>query len=213
MMFWRAHGPSRARRRDSDKRTSPATRTRYGLGLKLGLRFGLALGLGISIAGCGVDEGFVELNWAFLDATSAGLTYPQGDLEDTCALPGLDALGQPTTFALSVRLTIERADCEADCVVRETTFGCERLRGSITDVPDSGGEPYVMSVRALVTPSGADPFEPVAECLATPGPRYRAVEAGRTVDLQVVQFMVSGLDLSADPAEAGYLDLAACAPT
>lgn len=187
--------------------------TRPGAGPPPGSRLAPLLLAAVCAPACGDDEGFVEMNWMFLDTNLDGLTYPDGDRDDTCDLTGVDGDGQPVDFSLSVRLTIERSNCVADCIVREETFGCERLRGTITDVPDSGGEPYTMRARAIVSPGdGSPPFVPVESCVAGPGPRYRNMAAGQTVDLQVMQFIAYGYDASATPERDGYLDLAACRP-
>lgn len=162
--------------------------------------------------GCGRDEGYVELNWQFVDTNLDGLTYPEGDLDNTCGLKGVGAMGNEVDYALSVRLTIEREDCDSDCVVQEETFDCEFLRGSLTEVPASDGENYKMTVAPVIVPEDGSPsFIPIEACITGPGPQFRAVGAGRTVDLQVMQFIAYGMNLSASPRSAGFLDLAACA--
>ncbi len=160
---------------------------------------------------CGRDEGYVELNWQFVDANLDGLTYPEGDLDNTCGLPGVDAEGEALAYSLSVRLTIEREACELDCLVQEATFTCDRLRGSLTEVPGSAGENYKMTVSPVIAPHDDSPsFVPISACITGPGPQFRAVGPGRTVDLQVMQFIAYGMDLSASPKSAGFLDLVAC---
>lgn len=163
------------------------------------------------LVGCGRDAGYVELNWQFVDANLRGLTYPEGDLDNTCGLPGIDAMDQEVTYSLSVRLTIEEEDCDSNCVVQEATFACDRLRGSLTDVPGSNGQNYKMTVTPVVVPKDGSPsFVPTSACVTGPGPQFRALGPGRTVDLQVMQFIAYGMNLSASPKSAGFLDLAAC---
>ena len=165
------------------------------------------------VAACGRDEGFVELNWQFVDANLDGLTYPEGDRDNTCGLPGRGSSGEELPYSSSVRLLIEREDCDAECLIQEQTFDCDQLRGSLTEVPGSNGENYKMTVLPVIVPKDAIPsFVPKPECITGPGPRFRQVGAGRTVDLQVMQFIAYGMDLSASPKSAGFLDLGACAP-
>lgn len=166
----------------------------------------------LMLPACGRDEGFVELNWQFVDANLDGLTYPEGDRDNTCGLSGRGSLGEELPYSISVRLVIEREDCDTECLVQEQTFDCDQLRGSLTEVPGSDGENYKMTVLPVIVPEDSSPsFVPRPECITGPGPQFRQVGAGRTVDLQVMQFIAYGIDLSASPKSAGFLDLDACA--
>lgn len=169
------------------------------------------------VTGCGVDEGFVELNWQFVDARQRKI-YPGGRASDVCDLPGTRG-DETARYDLRARLTISESDCdggpgdEACQVIPPRTFSCRRSRASLTAVPANEDVAYTMTVDVVVDPTdGSDPFVPLPSCAAVPGPRERRVLPGGTVDLQVYQLVISGIDPSQDSAAERRLDLEACSP-
>jgi len=170
-----------------------------------------------SLSGCGVDEGFVELNWQWVDNRQRKI-YPDGYEADVCGLTGTTADGS-AKYDLRLRLTISEAECEGGpsdegCqVMPPQIFSCRRARASITNVPADEDNPYLMSVSVVVDPlEGDETFVPLPTCASVPGPRQRRVLPGGTVDLQVFQMVMNGIDPGADSAAGRRLDLAACNP-
>ncbi len=173
--------------------------------------------VGLCPVGCGVDEGFVELNWQWVDNRQRKI-YPDGSESDVCGLTGTTADG-PAKYDLRLRLTISESGCEGgpsdeDCrVIPPQTFSCRRARASLTSVPADEDNAYLMTVSAVVDPlDGSDRFVPLPTCASVPGPRERRVLPGGTVDLQVYQIVMNGIDPGANSAEDRRLDLEACSP-
>jgi hypothetical protein len=166
------------------------------------------------LAGCGERDGIVELYWQF-DDTKLRRIYPLGVEADTCGLQS-----QTVDYDLRVRLNVlentqaclddpSNVDCQ---VVEPMLFPCNRPRGTALHVPPSeteAGDPgYLMLVDLVIDPADADPFVPLATCVARPGPRVRQVRAGRITDLEIYEFILLTVDIDGEP-----LDLDACRPT
>jgi hypothetical protein len=157
------------------------------------------------------DTGVVELNWSVVDRDGEAI-FPAGQFMasgDTCDLPGRRG-GATVKYDLEVELAICDASCAAGCgadecqIVEPTRYPCSVARGTDRDVPASE-DPYLFTVRAVVATPDGDCSDLVPPCIATPGPRERAVHRGLVTDLQVFQIIVNA-DIDADEP----LDLEAC---
>ena len=173
----------------------------------------LAAALG---SGCGDLDGAVELAWVIVDrdgdAIFPGGVFSLDDERDSCELRGVVG-DRSVSYDLRVELEVCDPSCEAGCdseqcqVLPRHEFACNEARGSLPTVPDSGGEPYLFTVRAVVSvPSlQLECREPSPSCVAVPAPRERRVEPGLVTDLQVYQIAI---DVDRDSNEP--LDLEAC---
>lgn len=176
-----------------------------------------------TLAGCGRDEGVVEVYWQFEDAT-LDRVYPLGSRSTTCGFT--DRAG--ITFDIRVQLTLVHYTdaCAANhadpaChVVEPVLFDCARARGTITGVPPSSEDAtatdsdpgYLMLVEPVIVPESGEAFVPTSTCIGRPGPRVRRVRPGRIADLEVHQFILHALDPRAEGALALF-DLEACRPS
>jgi hypothetical protein len=175
------------------------------------------LGLAVlACSACSERAGLIELAWQF-DNAKLQRIYPLSDLADTCGIASQSGI----RYDLQVRLTIveNTPACAADlsnldCQVLEPiSFPCNRFRGTAKDVPISavsdGSDPgYLMLVEAVIDPTDTPAFVPDPNCLTAPGPRVRSVRPGRITDLEVYQFVVSGIE-----SEGALLDIDACRPS
>ncbi|GEM_PF-1377298 len=157
---------------------------------------------------CARDRGVVELGWLFVDADGERL-FPQGRLDDTCALESEVAEGGRVRYDLQVELLMTRSECtggiddDACLVLSPLRFACDTARGSHLDVPASE-QPYLMTVRAVaVRADTGDVCVPDAECVVVPGPRTREVEGGLVTDLQIYEIVLADAGHLLDERECG----------
>lgn len=175
-----------------------------------GRSLGAAAGIGVALAlagGCAEGEGIVEVNWQFEDKDLQRI-YPPGARSDTCGFISVDEIPYDLRVRLSVienseacAMGVEDPACQ---IIEPIVFPCNRFRGTANPVPSSaqadGSDPgYLMFVQTVVVPNPGEPdalrdaFVPQPLCLLGPGPRVRKVRPGRSTDLEVFQFIVSGI--------------------
>lgn len=161
----------------------------------------------LAAGGCGRDEGVVEIAWTFVDRSGAAI-YPDGDLEDTCALRGTFRAGEnPRTYELHTEVRICDPACEAGCddaacwLEEPLRFGCDTARGS--GIVASHDEPVLIDVRVTAYPGGDSACACAlgSPCAQVPGPRRRMIRPGLVTDLQVY-LLVLDLPAAAEPLEA-----------
>ncbi len=169
-------------------------------------------------AGCAMDEGVVELNWVFVDRAGERM-FPKSALsarDSMCDLAGRRG-AEPVRYDLHASLLIcdlacveAQGGCAEACVVLpRRRLACDAARHSEVDVPASSN-PYVFDVDPVLRASDrAQDCLPAHTCVSSPGPRQRRVRAGKTVDLQVMEYMINVL-ASANNEQDERLDLDAC---
>lgn len=160
------------------------------------------------VAGCTVDSGVVELNWAFVDRDGDPI-FPAGQFSvgrgDACDLPGSGGVDLDLEIELDICDASCGGSCDGDCRITEPERGhCDSARATLRDVPASE-DPYLFFLRAVIVTPASECTAVPSDCIAVPGPRERTVRRGLVTDLQVLQLVVD-VDLDADEA----LDLEDC---
>lgn len=206
---------------------APASRLRRRPRSAAGATFALAATLA-----CVRDQGEVELNWIVVDAAGRSI-FPAGELkkiegcnadadrfDDLCGFIGRTTPDGPRRrYSLHAQMRLCEPDCaqacseDESCQIDTLQYGCAAARG-FSIVAAREDEPYDFQVGVVAQ------FEDdkcVCElgpaCALAPGPRTRKVEPGLLTDLQVYQFVLTGLDACVQPTpEQGrtVMDLVGC---
>ena len=169
-----------------------------------------------ALTGCTVDTGVVEVAWVVVDRTGEAL-FPAGQLaanrrRDSCRFEGRT---DTEVIRFDLRTTLQICDplCAAGCadptchVIPTLQFPCDVARGSNPDVPSSADD-YRFTLIPQLEVDGLGTCVPSSTCVAVPGPRERAIDPGRVVDLQVYQIAMN-IEAGAS-GNQGQLDLQEC---
>lgn len=169
-----------------------------------------------AFADCNYQEGIVEINWTFVDQVGDRV-IPSSRAEDSCAFTGNFA-GQRKDYRMEVELRACFPDCEGGCTnpvcyaVDPFRFDCQNLRASSKLPAEPSGYEFQVAVIAVPEEQEQCECELSPSCIAIPGPRTRAVEAGLISDLQVYQLRlaITNQELAFSPEQRILFDIHEC---